>query len=50
MSNDTKSPVVPAEAVEAALVVLRDPNFWEFSDTEAVRAMLEAAEPYMRNK
>jgi len=39
--------VIPEAAVEAAVAILRQPDFWEYGDEEATRAMLEAAAPHM---
>lgn len=39
--------MIPAEAVEAALTVLRRDDLWELSDEEEARLILEAAAPYM---
>lgn len=40
--------MITAEAVEAAVGVLRGPVTVAFSDEELVRQMLEAAAPYMQ--
>lgn len=41
------NPVIPMEAVEAALTVLRRDDLWELSDEEEARIILEAAAPHM---
>lgn len=39
--------MIPSDAVEAALTVLRRDDLWELSDEEEARLILEAAAPYM---
>lgn len=39
--------MIPAQAVEAALTVLRRDDLWELSDEEEARLILEAAAPHM---
>jgi uncharacterized membrane protein len=38
---------IPDEAVEAALIVLRRDDLWDYSDEEECRLILEAAAPYL---
>jgi hypothetical protein len=39
--------MIPEEAIEAALIVLRRDDLWDLSDREECLAILEAAAPYM---
>jgi hypothetical protein len=39
--------VIPDKAIDAALLAMRGLNFWDYTDTDYIRAMLEAAAPYM---
>jgi len=39
--------VIPDKAIDAALLAMRGLNFWDYTDTDYIRAMLEAAAPHM---